>query len=176
MPEAPRRAEFIPVGMYPYLHQLLEAQHWLRGEPGVMVNTRNGIPSKQRRRIIVQKDQRCAHCHTMDNLTVDHKLARALGGTNARGNLQVLCKPCNWQKAAEEAHLLSLLKTVAGRAELLRQWAELRAEQTARSQVKQAQRLAQRLEALRLIEANRQAGMYQPTPPSGSETSGLPAP
>lgn len=157
--------------MYRYLHQLLEAQNWLRGEPGVIVNTRNGIPSTQRRQIIVQKGQRCAHCHTMDNLTVDHKLARALGGTNARGNLQVLCKPCNWQKAAEEAQLLALLNTAAGRAELLRQWAELRAEQTARSQVKQAQRLAQRQEALRLIEANRQAGKYEPLPPLGPEIS-----
>ena len=157
--------------MYRYLHQLLEAQNWLRGEPGVIVNTRNGIPSTQRRKIIVQKGQRCAHCHTMDNLTVDHKLARALGGTNARGNLQVLCKPCNWQKAAEEAQLLALLNTAAGRAELLRQWAERRAEQTARSQVKQAQRLAQRQEALRLIEANRQAGKYEPLPPLGPEIS-----
>ena len=157
--------------MYRYLHQLLEAQHWLRREPGVIVNTRNGIPSQQRRRFIVQKGQRCAYCQTMDNLTVDHKLARALGGTNARGNLQVLCKPCNWQKAAEEAQLLALLKTAAGRAELLRQWAELRAEQTARSQVKQAQRLAQRQQALRLIEANRRAGQYKP-PPADPETGG----
>jgi hypothetical protein len=65
--------------MYRYLHQLLEAQNWLRGEPGVIVNTRNTIPSKERRQLIVQKGQRCAYCSTMDNLTVDHKLARALG-------------------------------------------------------------------------------------------------
>jgi len=134
----------------------------------VIVNPRNGIPSKQRRQLIVQKGQRCAHCNTMENLTVDHKLARALGGTNAHGNLQVLCKPCNWQKAAEETHLLGLLTTVAGRAELLRQWAELRAEQTARAQVKQARHQ----EALRLIEPHRQTGKYEPPPPSGSETGG----
>ena len=151
--------------MYRYLHQLLEAQNWLCGAPGVLVNTRKDIPRRERRRLIVQKGQRCAQCQTMDNLTVDHKLARALGGTNARGNLQVLCKPCNWQKAAEETQLLALLKTAAGRAELLCQWAELTAEQTARSQVKQAQRLAQRQEALRLIEANRQARKYEPLPP-----------
>ncbi|HEX8657020.1 MAG TPA: HNH endonuclease signature motif containing protein [Hymenobacter sp.] len=158
--------------MYRYLHQLLEAQNWLRGEPGVVVNTRHGIPSKERRKFITQKGQRCAYCNTMENLTVDHKLARGLGGTNARGNLQVLCQPCNRQKGAEEAHLLTLLKTVAGRAELLRRWAVLQAEQTARSQVKQAQRLAQRQEALRLIEANRRAGQYLPLPPSAPETSG----
>ena len=107
--------------MYRYLHQLLEAQNWLRGEPGVIVNTRNTIPSKERRQLIVQKGQRCAYCNTMDNLTVDHKLARALGGTNAPGNLQILCKSCNEQKAAEKVRLLGLLKTVAGRAKLLRQ-------------------------------------------------------
>ncbi|WP_394354139.1 HNH endonuclease [Hymenobacter terrestris] len=41
----------------------------------------------------MQQGQRCAYCHTMDKLTVDHRLARALGGTNARSNLHVLCKP-----------------------------------------------------------------------------------
>lgn len=158
--------------MYRYLHQLLEAQNWLRGEPGVLVHTRSGIASKQRHRLILQKGQRCAYCQTMDNLTVDHKLARSLGGTNARGNLQVLCKSCNRQKAAEETHLLALLKTVEGRAELLRQWAELRAEQAARAQIKMAQRGAQRQEALRLINANRRAGQYLPPPLSGPETRG----
>lgn len=156
--------------MYRYLHQLLEAQNWLRGEPGVIVNTRNTIPSKQRRQIIVQKGQRCAYCNTMDSLTVDHKLARALGGTNARSNLQVLCKPCNWQKAAEEAHLLALLRTVAGRAELWHQWTQLRAEQTARSQRKRAQQEAQYRDALRRMEPNRQAGKCESPPPSGFET------
>ena len=157
--------------MYRYLHQLLEAQHWLRGEPGVIAQTRRGIFSTQRRKLIVQKGQRCADCQTVDNLTVDHKRARGLGGTNARGNLQVLCQPCNRQKGAEEAHLLALLQTVAGRAELLRQWAVRQAEQTARSQEKQAQRGAQRREALRLIDANRRAGQYQP-PPADPETGG----
>ena len=169
-----RRGGFITSDMYRYLHQLLEAQKWLRGGPGVLVKTRQHIPSKERRKIIVQKGQRCAYCNTIDNLTVDHKLARALGGTNARGNLQVLCQPCNRQKATEEAHLLGLLMSVAGRAGLLRQWAELRAEQTARAQIKQAQRLAQRQDALRLIEANRQAGKYLPLP--GSETGGRAVP
>ena len=85
------------------------------------MHTRSGIASKQRQKIILQKGQRCAYCQTMDNLTVDHKLARALGGTNAPGNLQILCKSCNEQKAAEKVRLLGLLKTVAGRAKLLRQ-------------------------------------------------------
>ena len=159
--------------MYRYLHQLLEAQHWLRGEPGVLVNTRHGIPSRARREFIARKGQRCAYCQATENLTVDHKLARALGGTNDRSNLQVLCRPCNQQKAAEETHLLALLKSVAGRAELRRQWAEHLAELKARAQVVQSQRLAQRHEALRLIEANRRAGKYENPPPSCSETGPL---
>lgn len=102
-------------------------------------------------------------------MTVDHKLARALGGTNARRNIQALCKPCNWQKAAEEVHLLTLLRTVAGRAELWRQWPQLRAEQTARSQRKRARQEAQYGEALRRMEANRQAGRCESPPPPVSE-------
>lgn len=39
--------------MYRYQHQLLEAQNRLRGEPGLSGHTRNTIPSKERRQLIV---------------------------------------------------------------------------------------------------------------------------
>lgn len=38
--------------------------------------------------------------HPSDDLTVDHIIPKALGGTDARENLQVLCRPCNSAKAA----------------------------------------------------------------------------
>lgn len=88
--------------MYRYRHQLLEVQNWLRGEP----------------RFIARKGQSCVYCDSMENLTVDHKLAQALGGTDECVNLQVLCRPCNRQKATEEVLPLAQLKTVADRAKL----------------------------------------------------------
>lgn len=44
----------------------------------------------------------CAWCGRQDRLTIDHKLARGLGGTDAMRNWQVLCEPCNWRKSREE--------------------------------------------------------------------------
>lgn len=38
--------------------------------------------------------------HPSDDLTVDHVIPKALGGTDARENLQVLCRPCNSAKAS----------------------------------------------------------------------------
>ena len=39
----------------------------------------------------------------MEDLTIDHIIARVLGGTNAFGNLQVLCSSCNKSKALGES-------------------------------------------------------------------------
>jgi len=41
--------------------------------------------------------------HYSDDLTVDHIIPKAKGGTDARENLQVLCRPCNAAKAADLA-------------------------------------------------------------------------
>ena len=49
--------------------------------------------------------QVCAHCGTAENLTVDHKLARAHGGTNHLDNLQMLCLRCNLLKGETERQL-----------------------------------------------------------------------
>lgn len=51
----------------------------------------------------------CASCGTADDLTIDHSLARSLGGTNAFTNLQRLCYACNQAKSVVEyAQLLTL--------------------------------------------------------------------
>lgn len=49
--------------------------------------------------------QICAHCGTTQNLTLDHKLARAHGGTNCLSNLQMLCLRCNLLKGEAERQL-----------------------------------------------------------------------
>ena len=46
--------------------------------------------------------QVCVQCGATDALTLDHILARALGGTNERSNLQLLCHRCNRAKGRLE--------------------------------------------------------------------------
>jgi 5-methylcytosine-specific restriction endonuclease McrA len=44
---------------------------------------------------------RCAYCHvriTSKTKQIDHIMPLALGGTNNRCNLQMLCRPCNARK------------------------------------------------------------------------------
>lgn len=42
----------------------------------------------------------CVHCGSHRDLTVDHVIPVALGGTNDMDNLQTLCRPCNSSKGA----------------------------------------------------------------------------
>ena len=53
--------------------------------------------------------QVCASCGSGGNLTLDHKVARAHGGTNSIGNLQMLCKRCNFTKSLVEQQILAAL-------------------------------------------------------------------
>ena len=54
---------------------------------------------KQRQAAKQSDDHTCVECGSKKNLTVDHIVPRAKGGTNHRRNLQVLCQPCNNKKA-----------------------------------------------------------------------------
>ena len=40
----------------------------------------------------------CSLCYATDDLTGDHILSRANGGSNERSNIQVLCRRCNAKK------------------------------------------------------------------------------
>ena len=42
---------------------------------------------------------KCKYCRGKENLTIDHKIPVALGGTNERKNLQCLCQRCNQMKS-----------------------------------------------------------------------------
>lgn len=61
------------------------------------------IPSKRKRVFWATTQKMCVHCGTTESLTIDHILARVLGGTNDFKNLQVLCRSCNWIKAIGES-------------------------------------------------------------------------
>lgn len=51
-----------------------------------------------RKYINVIKKKRCKYCKSVENLTIDHKIPKILGGTNEKKNLQCLCKRCNTMK------------------------------------------------------------------------------
>lgn len=45
------------------------------------------------------KMKKCRYCLSTENLTVDHKIPKAKGGTNVFSNLQCLCERCNKMKS-----------------------------------------------------------------------------
>lgn len=55
--------------------------------------------------ILRRQKYRCAYCGTsvrkISNRHVDHIMPLSKGGSNGKGNLQVLCPPCNLRKAAK---------------------------------------------------------------------------
>jgi 5-methylcytosine-specific restriction endonuclease McrA len=58
---------------------------------------------KHKRALLAARGPACGLCgreFAADALTLDHIQPRALGGTNARRNLQLACRPCNEAKAA----------------------------------------------------------------------------
>lgn len=49
-----------------------------------------------KRAVVMWRDRaRCVQCGTTDDLTVDHIVGPAKGGSNSYHNLQVLCAPCH---------------------------------------------------------------------------------
>ena len=43
----------------------------------------------------LENNTKCLLCGSTENLTVDHKKPRCIGGNDDIGNLRVLCKKCN---------------------------------------------------------------------------------
>lgn len=56
---------------------------------------RSPIKRAKRKRIYKRDGYKCVKCKSTDDLSIDHKKPRCLGGTNADSNLQTLCRPCN---------------------------------------------------------------------------------
>jgi len=54
--------------------------------------------SRKQRAEILKCDKCCKLCGSFENLEVDHIVARANGGDNDSGNLQVLCRECHKRK------------------------------------------------------------------------------
>jgi 5-methylcytosine-specific restriction endonuclease McrA len=63
------------------------------------VVTRKNISMRVRYLVMEKAGWKCEKCHNTEKLTVDHKVALSLGGSDEMENLQVLCWPCNQGKA-----------------------------------------------------------------------------
>ena len=61
----------------------------------------------QRSRMKRRKRRFCANCGTASNLTIDHIIPLSKGGLNEVSNLQMLCEPCNAQKADSHPYMTS---------------------------------------------------------------------
>ena len=51
--------------------------------------------------IFKEHGEQCLECGKQHNLTIDHIIPIAMGGTNELKNLQPLCKSCNSRKGAK---------------------------------------------------------------------------
>jgi len=61
-----------------------------------------------------EQEGKCAGCNyhfSFRNMTIDHILPQARGGTDRKGNLQLLCNACNSTKGTgTQEKLISILK------------------------------------------------------------------
>ncbi|MFN3361388.1 MAG: HNH endonuclease [Pseudanabaenaceae cyanobacterium] len=56
------------------------------------------IPAAVREYVCQRDGYRCCSCGSTQNLTIDHIIPLAKGGTNDSSNLQTLCRSCNCRK------------------------------------------------------------------------------
>jgi len=57
-------------------------------------------PRRTRQRVYERDGWACVRCGAVDDLTLDHKHPRSLGGAHTEDNLQTLCRSCNSRKGA----------------------------------------------------------------------------
>ena len=72
-----------------------------RGERTILPTKRIYFSPALKRELFQTQDRRCMYCgarKTLANFDIDHMDPVVRGGSNAKSNLQLLCKPCNQRK------------------------------------------------------------------------------
>jgi len=78
-----------------------------RGLPRKKKSCKKQLPKgpsqqKSKRLLVYARDgNKCLKCRREDQLTLDHIIPKAKGGSNSINNLQTLCKSCNGKKAID---------------------------------------------------------------------------
>lgn len=72
---------------------------WKHGDPAaVPPKLKQQLPKAVREAVYARDGRVCAECGATENLSIDHIVAVARGGSDALDNLRVLCRPCNSRK------------------------------------------------------------------------------
>lgn len=83
------------------LYRMLQREFAHRGLPIKPPRRKKGEGWQSVRLVAIERSNgRCANCASDERLTVDHKVPRSKGGSDALTNLQVLCLKCNSAKGA----------------------------------------------------------------------------
>lgn len=77
-----------------YREKNLDAvRKWQRENPHK--STQTSIRKLWMKRLSERDGAKCRKCGTIDNLTIEHKIPRCIGGKNSYENLEILCLKCN---------------------------------------------------------------------------------
>jgi hypothetical protein len=107
------RAKYHHVNIAQALEQLKVAGVATQGADGWIINVRHVGSLKMRRMewavlrsrlaadVFKRDGRRCARCGSAEDLSIDHIVPLAAGGTHDLDNLQVLCRSCNSSKGAK---------------------------------------------------------------------------
>lgn len=80
--------------------RLADPEYMVRQAMGRKKRGGGCISAAKRLRVYKRDGFACVECgYTGANLTLDHKVPRSKGGTDAESNLQTMCQPCNAAKA-----------------------------------------------------------------------------
>lgn len=77
----------------------LDVDELLEGPAKSTARVRRPIPPEVRALVFERDGGQCVYCGSRDELQIDHQIPISMGGSDAPANLQVLCGPCNRQKA-----------------------------------------------------------------------------